>query len=131
MPEIELRHLKDRHEVIRFFDGYTTERIEELYAEKLNRPLVKSHLLEILDGKDGQQSRALQSIFGRHGAQLKRLDDTMFLVTDTAEGEIGFMEVLRPRIVSIYSPLRSEALSRWIRRMVMGGAERDSVWFSG
>ena len=112
MPEIELRHLKDRHEVIRFFDGYTTERMEELYAEKLKRPLVKSHLLEILDGKDGQQSRALQSIFGRHGAQLKRLDDTMFLVTDNAEGDIGFMEVLRPRIVSIYSPLRSEALRR-------------------
>ena len=131
MPEIELRHLKDRREVIRFFDGYTTERMEELYAEKLKRPLVKSHLLEILDGKDGQQSRALQSIFGRHRAQLKRLDDTLFLVTDTAEGDIGFMEVLRPRIVSIYSPLRSEALSRWIRRMVMGSPELDYVWFSG
>jgi len=131
MVEPELKQLRDRHQVIRFFDGYTSERMEELSAEKLKRPLVKSQLLEILDGKHGQQRQTLQGVFGRHGVQLKPLDETLFLVTDNAEGEIGFLEVLRPRIVSVYSPLRSEALNRWVRRMVMGSPELDYVWFSG
>jgi len=49
VPDIELAQIKDRHAMIRFFDGYATERMEELQAEKLKRPLVKSQLLEILD----------------------------------------------------------------------------------
>ena len=77
MPEIELRQLKDRHAMIRFFDGYATERMDELQAEKLRRPLVKSHLLEILDGQ-GHTTESLQAIFGRHGARLSPLDESLF-----------------------------------------------------
>jgi len=131
MPDVELKHLKNRHEMIRFFDGYTTERMEELYAEKLKRPLVKSQLLEVLDGKQARNSRTLQAIFEQHGAQLRALDESMFLVTDNSQGEIGFLEVLRPRIVALYSPLRSDVLCKWVRELVMGNPELDYVWLSG
>jgi hypothetical protein len=131
MAEFELKQLRDRHQVIRFFDGYASERMDELYVEKLKRPLVKSQLLEVLGGNHTQQRHTLQEIFGRHGVELKPLDDTMFLVSDKHDGDIGFMEVLRPRIISIYSPLRSDALNRWVRRIVMGSPELDYVWLSG
>src|SRR3989442_7773371 len=104
MLDIKLRDPRDRHEMIRFFDGYTTERMKELYDEKLKSPLVKSHLLEILDESHGHGSQNLQAVFERNRAYLKPLDETLFLVTDKAEGEIGFLEVLRPRIVALYSP---------------------------
>src|SRR5438093_328833 len=125
MLGIKLTDLKDRHEVIRFFDGYTTERMEELYDQKLKRPLVKSHLLEVLDGGHGHHSQNLQAVFERNGAHLKPLDESLFLVTDKAEGEIGFLEVLRPRIVALYSPLRSDTINKWVHRMVMGCPELD------
>ncbi len=130
VPDIELAQIKDRHAMIRLFDGYATERMEELQAEKLKRPLVKSHLLEILDSH-GPKSESLQVIFARHGARLNPLDESLFLVTDAKEGQIGFLEVLRPRIVALYSPLRSEVLSRWVRHTVMGNPELDYVWLSG
>jgi len=131
MAEFELKQLRDRHQVIRFFDGYASERMDELYVEKLKRPLVKSQLLEVLGGNHTLRRHTLQEIFGRHGVELKPLDDTMFLVSDKYDGDIGFMEVLRPRIISIYSPLRSDALNRWVRRIVMGSPELDYVWLSG
>jgi hypothetical protein len=131
MVELELKRLRDRHQVIRFFDGYASERMDELYAEKLKRPLVKSQLLEILGGNHGLQPHTLQEVFGRHGVGLQPIDDTMFLVTDQDEGDIGFLEALSQRIVSIYSPLPSEALNQWVRRIVMGSPELDYVWLSG
>jgi len=131
MPEIELKELRRRHEVIRFFDGYTTERMEELSAQKLKRPLVKSQLLEILDGHTADQSQRVRTIFGRQGVDLKPLDETLFLVCDPVGGEIGFLEILRPRLVALYSPLRTEPFSRWVGRMVMNTAELDYVWLSG
>jgi len=73
----------------------------------------------------------LQVIFARHGARLNPLDESLFLVTDAKEGQIGFLEVLRPRIVALYSPLRSDVLTRWVRRTVMSNPELDYVWFSG
>lgn len=131
MADVQLKQLRDRYQVIRFFDGYASERMEEVSAEKLKRPLVKSQLLEILDGEHGQQMKTMQGAFERHGAHLQPLDETMFLVTDNAEGEMGFLEVLRPRIVSIYSPLRSDVLDRWVRHLVLGSPELDYVWLSG
>jgi len=105
--------------------------MEELSAHKLKRPLVKSHLLEILDGHDQDKSQRVREIFGRQGVELKPLDDTLFLVSDRVEGQIGFLEILRPRLVAVYSPLRSEPFSKWVRQMVMSSAELDYVWLSG
>ena len=50
MTENSLREIRSRHQMIRFFDGYAIERMEELDERKLKRPLVKTQLLELLDG---------------------------------------------------------------------------------
>jgi len=117
--------------MVRFFDGYAIERMEELDERKLRRPLVKSHLLEILDGQDARTSQGLQAIFGRRGVRLQPLDEGLFLATDDQIGEIGFLERLRPRIVALYSVMKSDELGRWVRRLVLRSPEIDHVWLSG
>ena len=132
MLDIELRQLRNRQEVMRFFDGYTIERMEELYTEKLKKPLVKSYLLESSDPADQQNStEKLRTVFARRGVDLAPLDDSLFLLSDRQEGDIGFLEVLRPRILALYSHLKSENLNRWVRRIVLQGPELDHVWLSG
>jgi hypothetical protein len=117
--------------MVRFFDGYAIERMEELDERKLRRPLVKSHLLEILDGQDARTSQGLQAIFGRRGVRLQPIDEDLFLATDDQIGEIGFLERLRPRIVALYSVMKSDELGRWVRRLVLRSPEIDHVWLSG
>ena len=132
MTDIEPRQLRNRHEVMRFFDGYTIERMEELYAEKLKKPLVKSYLLEMSDRENHHSSgRTVVGLFARQGVDLKPIDDSLFLVSDRMEGDIGFLEVLRPRVVALYSHLKSDILNRWVRRLVLHGPDLDHVWLSG
>jgi hypothetical protein len=88
-------------------------------------------LLEILDGEETHTAQGLQAIFGRRGVNLQPLDEELFLVTDDQNGEIGFLERLRPRIVTLYSTMKSDELDRWVRRLVMRGPEIDHVWLSG
>jgi hypothetical protein len=128
---MDLRQIKTRHQMVRFFDGYAIERMEELDERKLRRPLVKSHLLEILDGQDARTSQGLQAIFGRRGVRLQPIDEDLFLATDDQIGEIGFLERLRPRIVALYSIMKSDELGRWVRRLVLRSPEIDHVWLSG
>jgi len=131
MTEIDLRQIQDRHQMIRFFDGYAIERMEELDERKLKRPLVKTHLLEILDGQEARTPQGLQAIFGRRGVRLQPLDEGLFLATDKQMGEIGFLERLRPRIVALYSTMKSDELGRWVRRLILRSPELDHVWLSG
>jgi len=128
---MDLRQIQNRQQMIRFFDGYAIERMEELDERKLKRPLVKSHLLEILDGQEARTSQGLQAIFGRRGVRLQPLDEGLFLATDDQIGEIGFLERLRPRIVALYSTMKSDELGRWVRRLVLHSPEIDHVWLSG
>jgi len=128
---MDLRQIKNRHQMIRFFDGYAIERMEELDERKLRRPLVKSHLLEILDGQGARTNQGLQAIFGRQGVRLQPLDEGLFLVIDDQIGGIGFLEHLRPRIVALYSTMKSDELRRWVRRLVLCSPEIDHVWLSG
>jgi len=128
---MDLRQIQNRQQMIRFFDGYAIERMEELDERKLKRPLVKSHLLEILDGQEARTSQGLQAIFGRRGVHLQPLDEELFLATDDQIGQIGFLERLRPRIVALYSVMKSDELGRWVRRLVLHSPEIDHVWLSG
>lgn len=131
MTQMDLRQIQNRHQMIRFFDGYALERMEELDERKLKRPLVKSHLLEILDEQEARTSQGLQAIFGRRGVRLQPLEEGLFLATDDQIGEIGFLEHLRPRIVALYSTMKSDELGRWVRRLVLRSPEIDHVWLSG
>lgn len=131
MTQMDLRQIKNRQQMIRFFDGYAIERMEELDERKLKRPLVKSHLLELLDGQEARTSQGLQAIFGRRGVRLQPFNEGLFLATDDQTGEIGFLERLRPRIVALYSTMKSDELGRWVRRLVLRSPEIDHVWLSG
>lgn len=131
MIEMHLRQIRNRHQMIRFFDGYALERMEELDERKLKRPLVKTQLLELLDADEAHTPQGLQTIFGRRQVRLEQLDESLFLVADTQVGEIGFLERLRPRIVGLYSTVKSTDLDRWVRRLVLRTPEIDYVWLSG
>jgi hypothetical protein len=129
--EPNLRQIKNRRHMIRFFDGYTFERMEELDERKLKRPLVKSHLLEVLDGAEARTTEGLQNLFRRRDVLLKSIDEDLFIVTDLHLGDIGFLERLRPRVVALYSAMKSPEPDRWVERLVQKSPEFDHVWLSG
>ncbi len=70
MSEMDLRYIRDRHQMIRFFDGYAIERMEDLSERKLKQPLVKSYLLELLDGEEARTPQGLLTIFNRRGVKM-------------------------------------------------------------
>ncbi|MGC8669257.1 MAG: hypothetical protein ACP5VE_14195, partial [Chthonomonadales bacterium] len=71
MVETNLGQIQNRQQMIRFFDGYAIERMDELDERKLKRPLVKTHLLELVDGEEARTSQGLQALFGRCGVRLR------------------------------------------------------------
>ncbi len=131
MTETPLARIQTRHQMIRFFDGYALERMEELDERKLKRPLVKTHLLELLDGDEARTPQGLQTILDRRGVRLEPLDEWLFLATDKQTGEIGFLERLRPRIIALYSTMESKEIKNCVRRLVLRSPEIDHVWLSG
>jgi len=131
MKDTSLRQIRDRRQMIRFFDGYALKRMEELDERKLRGPLVKTHLLELLDGAGARTPEGLQAISARRGLCLEPLDEWLFLATDKQTGEIGFLERLRPRILALYSNMESDELVAWVRHLVLRSPELDHVWLSG
>jgi hypothetical protein len=131
MSDITLTHIHDRHQMIRFFDGYSSDRIEELDERKLKRPLVKTHLLEVMDGHGRSLAEYLPTVLQRQGVSARLLDDGLFIVSDPVLGEIGFLEPLAARIMALYSTLESKTLYPWIRGLVGRSSELDHVWLSG
>lgn len=131
MRDIGLSEIKNRLEMIRFFDGYATERQGEINEQRLKRPLVKTQLMEVLNGSKDISHEGLQSLFERRQMRLSPLEEGLFLVTDPQGGELGFLEQLRPRILALYSNLKTDELTRWARRIIMGSPELDYVWLSG
>jgi len=130
MMDMPLRLIRSRQEMTRFFDGYATQRMEELDERKLRGPLVKTHLIELLNGRCTPTPSGLQAIFERRRVHLEPLEDGLFLATD-AQREVGFVESLRPRIVALYSTWKSKDIRAWVRRLVLRSPEIDHVWLSG
>lgn len=128
--ETDLRHIKDRHQMIRYFDGYSIEQMEELGAQRSKKPWVKSQLIELQETEANQQN-GIKAIFQRRGVHLTEVDEKLFSVSDEREGEIGFLEQLRPRVVSVYSTRKSNELDRWVRNLVKRSPDIDNVWLSG
>ena len=50
----EIKSISSRDKMIRYLDGYSAERMEELDERKTKRPLVKSYMLEHV-GDNGKQ----------------------------------------------------------------------------
>jgi hypothetical protein len=131
MADIDLTALTSRREMVRFLDGYSLERKEELDERKMKRPLVKTQLLEVIDSAQCRPGQHYAEVFTRRGLRLRAIDDELHAVWDEQGQPIGFVERLRPRIVALYSTLHTKTLSPFIRRLVIGSPELDWVWLSG
>lgn len=130
MPDTNLREIHNRKQLISYFDGYSAERLEELTEHKLRRPVVKSYLLEIVDKGRIQSAEEIQNIFSRSRVTLSPIDDELFLAS-TPTGDIGFVEYLAPRIVTLYSTQKSKELEGMVKNVVLGNPGLDHVWLSG
>ncbi|MBM4044375.1 MAG: hypothetical protein FJ279_04610 [Planctomycetes bacterium] len=131
MAETHLHEIRSRHQMIRFFDGYAIERMEELDERRLKRPLVKTQLLEVLGGNEAHTDEGLRAIFGRRQVTLMPIETSLFLAVDDQTGQAGLLERLHPRIVALYSTMKSDDMQQWVRRLVMRSPELDYVWLSG
>jgi hypothetical protein len=126
-----LAEIRDRLQMIRYFDGYADERMSELDKHDLKKPLVKTHLLENQCDSGVTDNGAIRAPWLRYGVTLTQLDDSLYLVVDRTGEEIGFLEQLRPRIAALYSTLKSDEIGRWVRDLVLSTASIDHVWLSG
>lgn len=131
MAETHLHEIRSRHQMIRFFDGYAIERMEELDERRLKRPLVKTQLLEVLGGNEAHTDEGLRANLGRRQVTLVPIETSLFLAVDDQTGQAGLLERLHPRIVALYSTMKSDDMQQWVRRLVMRSPELDYVWLSG
>jgi hypothetical protein len=125
-----LQQIHNRNQMVRFFDGYSEERMDEIEERKLRRPLVKTHLLELQHGAD---TTVLSAILSRNGIGLKPLEDGLYLATSSNHqiGDVGFVEKLSPRVLALYSVMESNPLKRLVRHVVLDNPDIDHVWLSG
>lgn len=125
--------IRSRQQLVRYFDGYSEDRAAEIAGRKLKHPLVKTHLLEVLDGTCVPMSESLPKVMERQGLRLRPVDDDLYGVEEAEGnlGEVGFIEPLSQRVAALYSTHMAEDLVPWVRRLVMRSPELDHVWLSG
>ncbi|MDI6869270.1 MAG: hypothetical protein QMD88_06785 [Coprothermobacterota bacterium] len=134
MPDIdiskEMQSINSREKMIRYFDGYSAERMEELDERKTKRPLVKSYMLEHV-GDTGGQKKVADLLFSMD-IESRKIDEDLFLILDGRTGEyMGFLEVLTPRYFVFYTIHRSDKADKWVRKLVFSSPDLDHVWLSG
>lgn len=127
----EIKSITSREKMIRYFDGYSAERMNELDERKVRHPLVKSYLLEHI-GDNGKQKQITQ-ILSKFRIETQKVDDKLYKVLDQREeGEyMGFIEVLSPRYFVFYTLQHSDKVDRWVKNLVFNSPDLDHVWLSG
>ncbi|MBM4035506.1 MAG: hypothetical protein FJ291_27505 [Planctomycetes bacterium] len=131
MVEPALGTIHGRHDMVRRFDGYVSDQMEELDERKLKRPLVKTFLLELLNGVRSCTDAALKDILARRHVSVSQIEEGLFLAADGSGQEMGIVERLRPRILALYSTVKSAPLRTWVTQFVRPSPELDHVWLSG
>jgi len=135
MPDLniskEIKSITSREKMIRYLDGYSAERMEELDERKTKRPLVKSYMLEHI-GDSGRQ-RKVTELLAEFGIESQRIDENLYRIVDKrTNGEyMGFLEVLTPRYFVFYTLHLSDKADRWVKNLVLNSPELDNVWLSG
>lgn len=127
----EIMSIKTREQMIRYMDGYSAERMEELDERKIRRPLVKSYMLEHV-GDPGKVKR-VTDIMNSRGILSTPIDNNLFKLQETENGKeyMGFLEILNPRYFVFYTLHESQKSDRWVRNLVYNSPELDHVWLSG
>ena len=127
----EIQSIRTREEMIRYLDGYSADRLEELDERRTKRPLVKSYILEHV-GKKGKQKDITQ-ILKNSSIETQKIDTNLYKVFDNRlyNEYMGFIEVLDPRYFVFYTLHLSEKADKWVKNLVYNTPELDHVWLSG
>ncbi|OGH06236.1 MAG: hypothetical protein A2W22_05540 [Candidatus Levybacteria bacterium RBG_16_35_11] len=132
MTDFSLSGIKDREEMIRLFDGYSIERKEELDQKKTKKGLVKSYLLETVDGFQ-DTVKTFSDILIPYSSEFSQIDEGLYKVSDKISGKyMGFLESFWDgRYIVFYSLEHSEIIDKWIKNLVLSSPLLDHVWLSG
>lgn len=130
MTVAEVEEIKDREDMIRYFDGYASGRSTEIEERKLNRPLVKTQLLETTVDGNGNSDTSLQDLLGKD-ARLTPLGAGLFSAVDVKADVASFAERLNPRVIALYSTEDAKTFGSWIHPYVDRNSALDYVWLSG
>jgi len=127
-----IESISSRDKMIRYLDGYSAERKEELDERKSKKPLVKSYLIELM----GNSVIDISEIMSRNGITLKQIDEDLYSIyasmyNQNKSEHIGFIEILTNRYFVIYTLLESKVCDPWVKALILGSSEFDHVWLSG
>jgi len=127
----EIKSISSREKMIRYLDGYSAERMEELDQRKMKQPLVKSYMLE--HAGDGASQKNITQILSNLGIDIQEIDKNLYRVFDSRQLNeyMGFLEVMTPRYFVFYTLHLSDKSDKWIRDVVLASSELDHVWLSG
>ncbi|MGE5342447.1 MAG: hypothetical protein ACM3SY_13300 [Candidatus Omnitrophota bacterium] len=126
----EIMNVKSREQMIRFLDGYSADRLEDLDERKNRAPLVKSYMLE--HAGDSRNLSTVSNIMSERGILSTPIDDNLSKLQEPGKNLfMGFLETLTPRYFVFYSIHESQLIDRWIRKLVASTSALDHVWLSG
>jgi len=127
----EIKSIDSREKMIRYFDGYAAERMEELGKKSTKRPLVKSYMLEHVG--DSQKQKDISMVLGMSGIITEKIDENLYRVLDTNNGNgyMGFVEVFTPRYFVFYTSQPSDIADSWVKFLVLNSPDLDHIWLSG
>jgi len=127
----EIKSIDSREKMIRYFDGYAAERMEELGKKTTKRPLVKSYMLEHVG--DSQKQKDISMVLGMSGIITEKIDENLYRVLDTNNGNgyMGFVEVFTPRYFVFYTSQPSDIADSWVKNLVFNSPDLDHIWLSG
>ncbi|MDM7939197.1 MAG: hypothetical protein QUS07_02515 [Methanothrix sp.] len=129
----EIDTITEREEMVRFLDGYSGQRKDELDERKAKRPLVKSYLLEHTRDCEGSRKTSLPEVFAHRALRLESLEDgNLWRIYDERQGDyFGFVEAFSDRYLAVYTIKEVEESDRWVRALVLQTPELDHFWISG
>lgn len=132
MTEVNISEIKNREEMIRLLDGYSIERKEELDQKKTKKGLVKSYLLETVDGFQDTK-KTLSDILTPFASELIQIDAGLYKVLNKNSGKyMGFLESFwEGRYLAFYSLELSKNIDKLVKDLVLLSPQLDHVWLSG
>lgn len=127
----EIKSINSRESMIRYLDGYSAERMEELDERRIKRPLVKSYILEYMGGNG--EKKGITQILSNFAIESYKIDENLFKVSDKKENDLymGFLEVITPRYFVFYTFHHSEKADKWVKNLVSNSPDLDHIWLSG
>lgn len=131
--EDTLKEIKDRDDMIRFFNGYSLDRKEELDEKRIQKGLVKSYMFETLGNGTIEDNPSIRDLFDDKRIKIEMLDENLYRVMDRKKNVItGFMEdLIDSRYFSYYTKELSQSSDKWMNSLVRSSPYIDHVWLSG